>query len=216
MKFYVSDIVPQLQRFSRKLDEGVLLKNHHWVAFNDVTSLKSTLIFRNDGELIISEKGIVSKSKWDNLGNDTLLIDSDQKSLLFKNSFFDDTILILNLHDTNTYVFLFNETKIGLSFKSIDQVNSYLELKYNDKITQRAFNLNNFTFIEQLPIVKFDFVLGNHTETEILFNDGKKGKIYKGTNSGKYFYLHNMLGITYCVGKEDCITKLYQHLHGKN
>ena len=216
MKYYFSDIVPKIQKFSRRLDEDTLLLNHNWIAFNDTSDIKVTYIFRKNGELIISEKGIGKKAKWENLGNQRLLIEQDGDYLLFNNSFYDESILVLNLDDTTTYAFFLNETKIGISFKSINQIDHYLNARYKLKEDQEeklAFEyFHNLTFTEETPEKLWDLAFGTYLRIKISFSNGIKNEFYCGGNSGKYFYRHSLNGVVYCKDKQECIYHLYLHI----
>lgn len=213
MKYYISDIIPKLQRFSRQLDELALVQNHHWVAFDSSTEIKTTYIFRDNKDLLISQNGQVKKSKWDYIGNQTILIENTEESLLFQNSFFDETILVLNLHNTDTYVFFLNETKIGTSFKTIEKLNEYLNRKYsvNSDPNKMFDTFIQLDFIEGFPEDKYDIILGSYIQTQVTFSNGQDGYIMQGNSTGKYFYLHNFNGRTYAKSKDDCIYQLYLH-----
>lgn len=215
MKFYISNIVPKIQKFSKRLDEETLLLNHNWIAFNDTSATKATYIFRKNGELIISEKGVGQKAKWENLGNQRLLIEQNGVYFHFNNSFHDENILILNLNDTTTYAFFLNETKIGISFNSIHQINTYLDKKYNSVVGQAFENFNNITYTESAPKKSWNLFWGDYTKIKISFSNGIQDEIYRGENSEKYFYGHSMNGRVYCRDKTDCIYQLYLHRTNK-
>jgi hypothetical protein len=62
MKTYIADIIPNIQRYSKRLD--------------DLPSLKTTYIFRSNGELLISENGTVDfDATFDNLDGAFTLTD---------------------------------------------------------------------------------------------------------------------------------------------
>ena len=211
MKYYISDIIPKLHRYSRQLDELALIQNHHWVAFDSSTETITTYIFRDNKDLLISQNGQVKKNKWDYLGNQTILIENSEESLLFRNSFFDETVLVLNLLNTDTYAFFLNETKIGASFKTIEKLNEYLYKKYSvNSETKKVFdNFTNLDYTEGLPENKYDLILGSYVQTLISFSNGQSDYIMQGNSTGKYFYLHSFNGRTYAKSKDDCIYQLF-------
>jgi hypothetical protein len=88
MKSYISDIIPKIQRFSQKLDNLSLLTNQHWVAIDDIDKEKNIFIFRSNNQLLISKNGKVEKAKWEYLGHNSILIDKNDESYLFKHGFF--------------------------------------------------------------------------------------------------------------------------------
>jgi hypothetical protein len=215
MKYYISDIIPKLQRFSRQLDELVLIQNHHWVAFDTSPESITTYIFRDNKDLLISQGGQVKKSKWDYLGNQTILIENSEESLLFRNSFFDETVLVLNLHNTDAYAFFLNETKIGVSFKTIEKLNDYLNKKYslNSESGKVFYSFSNLDYTEGLSENKYDIILGSYIQTLINYSNGQSGYIMQGKLTGSYFYLHSIDGRTYLESKEECIHQLYLNIN---
>lgn len=219
MKYYLSDIIPQIMRFSKQLDELTLIQNHHWIAFDTVNENKITYIFRDNKDLIISQLGQVNRCNWDYLGNKTILIDNPEndRPMLYKNSFLDETILVLNLYDTDNYAFFINESKIGVSFRTIESINEYLDEKYSiGNGSEKVFeSLSNIFFTESLPESKYDIILGSYKKIFISFQKGQAGYIMQGDSSGQYFYLHNFNGRTYALDKADCIYQLYLHLNDK-
>lgn len=219
MKYYLSDIIPKIQRFSRQLDELTLIQDHHWVEFDITTSIKTTYIFRENKDLLVSQNGQVKKSKWDYLGNQTILIENSEESLLFRNSFYDETLLVLNLDNTDSYAFFLNETKIGSTFKTIEKLNEYLMKKYtfNDSQSKRQIfdGFENLEFSEGLPENKYNIILGSYTQTLITFTNGDSEYIMKGNTLGNYFYLHSFSGRIYAKNKEDCIFQVYLHINRK-
>lgn len=130
MRTFLSDIIPKLQQFSKKLDELTLLLNHHWIVIEQSTTSKKTYIFRTNNELLISIDGVVEKARWDYLGNKSLLIESSEGSLLFKIGFFDENILALKLDNTAGYVFLVNETRASQDLNSLESIVDFLSNKY--------------------------------------------------------------------------------------
>ena len=130
MKTYISDIIPKIQKFSRKLDELTLLTNQHWVVVDEIENSKNVYIFRQNNELLISQNGKVEKAKWEYLGHNTLLIDRKNESFLFKHGFFDENILALKTDGKNEYAFLVNETKFETELNSIKDVAEFLNKKY--------------------------------------------------------------------------------------
>ena len=157
MKYYISDIIPSIKRYSKKLDEDALLLNHDWVLFNDTLESRTNYIFRKNEELIITEKGIGKRTKWQNIGNQRLLIEQHGMLLQF-NVFFDEVFLILNLNDTDTYAFLINENKLGKKFNDLFQINEHLDKKY--QITQQPPT--------QEPIINITYTVSYPSDKGIL------------------------------------------------
>jgi hypothetical protein len=214
MKYYISEIIPRIQQYSKKLDENTLLTNNEWVQFNQESLNKVNYIFKKNGDLLVTERGIGKQIKWQNLGNGRLIIEEDTVFYHFKLAFYDGLFLVLNLNDTKDFVFFINEANLGIDFKTISQINSHLEKKYNSKITNEIYeDFESISFVEELHLSNWDIKLGKHDVINIKFSNGLKGEIGRGGNTKKYFYFHNQKGIIYCeFDKKDCIKKMYEHL----
>lgn len=130
MKTYLSDIIPKIQRFSKKLDDTSNLTNQHWVIVDDLMNSKSIYIFRSNNQLLISQNGKVEKAKWEYLGNNSLLIDKKDSSLLFKHGFMDENILALKIDSKEEYAFLVNENKYKGELNSINNIINFLTENY--------------------------------------------------------------------------------------
>ena len=130
MQTYLSDLIPKIQRFSKKLDDQVLLINKHWVVIDELSSSKNVYIFRPNGQLIISQNGKVEKAKWEYLDHMSILIDRSTESYLFKHGFLDENILALKVDGRNEYAFMVNENKAGKEINTMTDLVSFLELEY--------------------------------------------------------------------------------------
>lgn len=130
MKTFIADIIPRIQKYSKKLDNLTLLTNQHWVVVDEIANSKTVYIFRPNNELLISKNGKVDKAKWEYLGNNTLLIDLKDESYLFRHGFFDENILALKIDGKEEYAFLVNETKFDKELNSSDRVLEFLKKKY--------------------------------------------------------------------------------------
>lgn len=130
MKTYISDIIPRLKRFSKKLDDLTQLTNNNWVVIDESNLTKCVYIFRDNKDLIISKNGIANKGKWDYLNNNSLIIETNEISLFFKFGFLDSNILALKIDGRNEYAFLVNETTYDNDFNKIDKIFDYLSDEY--------------------------------------------------------------------------------------
>ncbi len=65
MRTFISDIIPKLQRFSKKLDSTTALTNKNWVLLTDEVDKKIVYIFSDKENILrIAENGEVRKGKW--------------------------------------------------------------------------------------------------------------------------------------------------------
>jgi hypothetical protein len=130
MNTYIADIIPRIQRFSKRLDDLTKLTNQHWVSLGDINQSKRVFIFRQNNQILISENGIVEKGSWEYLGNQSLLLDTKHESYLLKHGFFDENVIALKLDNTDSYAFFVNETKYDRELNNIQDVLNFLEAKY--------------------------------------------------------------------------------------
>jgi hypothetical protein len=139
MKTFLTDIFPQIQRFSEKLDNLTLLTNQHWVSIDDIFSIKTVYIFRTNNELLISTNGKVEKAKWEYLGNKSLLIDKKEDSFIFKHGFFDENILALKIDSKEEYAIFVNENKYDGELNTIEGILDFLKKHYLDSLVKTDF-----------------------------------------------------------------------------
>lgn len=132
MKTFIADIIPKLQQFSKKLDNLTLLTNQHWVVVDEIANSKTVYIFRSNKELVISRNGKAERAKWEDLGNNTLLIDLSEGLYLFRQGFFDGNILALKIDGKEEYAFLINESRFDKDINSYERILEFLQRKYLD------------------------------------------------------------------------------------
>ncbi|WP_297510176.1 hypothetical protein [Flavobacterium sp.] len=213
MKYYLSDIIPRIQQFSKRLDENTLFTSNEWVQFNQESLNRVYYIFKKNGELLVTEKGIGKKIKWENLGNGRITIEEESTFYHFRIAFYDGLFLVMNLNDTNDYVFLLNETKLGVDFKTINQINKKKKKKYNLVQSEQVVDFTLIDYSEHLPVPCWDLILGSFDTIRIEFSNGLKGDIYFGKQSKKYYYFSLAYGTrNYFDNKLDCIKELYKSL----
>jgi hypothetical protein len=165
MRAFLADIIPKIQKYTRKLDELTLLLDHHWVLIDQSSTIKNIYIFRSNNELLISANGKVEKSRWDYLGNKSLLIENTEGSFLFKIGFFDENVLALKLDNTDGYIFLVNETRASKNLNSIESIIDFLSSKYLAESDEKNDIVGNSSENNLLPSAKaeperFPLVLG--------------------------------------------------------
>lgn len=145
MKTYFSNLIPRIQRYSKKLDDLTLLNDQHWVLINEIENSKIVYIFKRDNRLLISNNGTIEKGNWEHLGNNSLLIDRASESRLFKHGFFDENILALNFDGKQEYTFLVNENKYEGELNTADSICKFLEEKYLQQLNHTsASNAKSF------------------------------------------------------------------------
>ena len=130
MRTYLLDIIPRIQRFSKKLDDTTLLENKHWVVIDEISNSKVVYIFRNNNQLLISRNGVIEKAKWEYIGHESLMIEHKEGCYLFKHGFMDDSLLALKLDAQDGFALMANETNAKGELNTYSDVVSYLSSKY--------------------------------------------------------------------------------------
>lgn len=204
MKTFILDLIPNIIRFSEKLDDITKLTSQHWVAVGELNDTRVLYIFRPNSDLLISRDGVVEKAKWEYLGQNTLLLETKEKSYLFKQEFNDGMIMALRIDGKPEYALLVNESKFKEEFNSVDDVISFLKANYIEKLQNVPIekhksnlltsDLPNVKYTVVETIEKYDLFLGYHYEIIISFNDGSLHTLYKGKKTGRYFYYSEVYG----------------------
>ena len=152
MKTFLLDIADRFRRFDEQLDVKALLCNKSWQVFND-SGVKEIYIFQEDGSLIISLNGKVSRATWQYIPvNRSLIINLDNESYMLRPFFQDENLFTLQLDGTQEFSFLINEIrkpffpvnslsdlKLYLKNKEQLQIQQQIE-KEKQQIYQRKFN----------------------------------------------------------------------------
>lgn len=223
MKTYLADIIPRIQRYSKRLDQLTMLTNQHWISINDITDTKTVYIFDSNGELDVFENGLgIDSGTWRLLDSNSLKLRlSNNQTLLLKHGFFDENVIALKLDSTDRYAFFVNENKHHGELNTIKDIINFLEEKYLKENRQSSgiganqrssLNEKKYGYKITGQKDKFDIIWGNNIEYKILYNDGRNGEVYKGLNSGKYFYMDFTFGKVYFDSFDDAVYKNYLYL----
>lgn len=115
MKYYLSDILPRLKKFSATLDQSSFLVDKPWVVSNNSGSFDK-LIFRRDGRVHLSSDGTVRDGTWEYLPEaQSLLIDYGDTKRLYRHQYLDQAVLALKRDGSSSedaYFLLANENEI--------------------------------------------------------------------------------------------------------
>lgn len=138
MKTFLLDIADRFRRFDEQLDVKALLCNKSWQVFNDA-GVKEIYIFQEDGSLIISLNGKVSRATWQYIpANRSLIINSDNESYMLRPFFQDENLFTLQLDGTREYSFLLNEAqRDNFPVKTLTELQYYLEHKVRLMLQQK-------------------------------------------------------------------------------
>lgn len=189
MKTFILDIIPKVLKYSKELDFKTQLENHHWVLIDGFQKDKIVYIFRPNNQLIISKNGNIVKGIWEYLGNNSILIEHDIKSLLLRQGFYTPEILALKLDSKNEFVIFVNETRYGKEINNLNDVVTYLESKIPQKPAQRP-KLNpetkklSYFFIDRkgehgpISLIKLKELIDNNMVSKSCFIRNKNEKSY--------------------------------------
>lgn len=225
MKTYVADIIPKIQRFSKRLDDLTKLTNQHWVSLGDIDEFKRVYIFRANNQLLVSTNGRVEKGTWEYLGNQSLLIEVHNETYLFKHGFFDENVIALKLDSTDSYAFFVNETKYDSDLNSISDIICFLEKKYiknniisglNSTPDQNVFGEVSFSYVIEGETESFDIFWGSYIVYLLKFASGQSGVAYKGSSTGKFFYMDVAFDKKYFNTLDEVAYSLYVYINSEN
>lgn len=105
MRVFLKNISGQLKQFSKSLDKKSILIDQPWALIDDEFEMQK-LIFKKNGELIMSKNGNVTTGSWEYLATaNSLLLDRGEDKILCKEEFIDEAVLILKLDGTDSRFF---------------------------------------------------------------------------------------------------------------
>jgi len=135
MKTYLFDTINRYKRFSEKLDVSATLCNKSWWVFND-EGVKSLYIFQSNGDLYVTTNGVGLKGSWQYItANKTVIINSENKVMMFHPVFIDGNILTLTLDGTQQCAFLIDENnRAHFAPRSLSDLSRYFQKKEQKEI----------------------------------------------------------------------------------
>ncbi|MET7029809.1 hypothetical protein [Sediminicola luteus] len=136
MKTYLSEIVPKIQHFSKKLNDLTVLQHQNWVSISEINEQKIVYIFRKNGQLLISENGLITKAVYEYINSETLMIDYNDKSMLLKHGFLDEDVMALKIDGNDGFAFFVNETNSTHELNTIEDTNKFLITKYLNELQE--------------------------------------------------------------------------------
>ncbi len=197
MKTFILDIIPKVLKYSKALDFKTQLENHHWVLIDGIQTDKLVYIFRPNNQLIISKNGNVKKGNWESLGNNSILIEYREVSLLLRQGFYTPEILALKLDSKNEFVIFVNETIYGKEINNLDDVVAYLKSKEPPKDKPKLI-INPET---KKPIYFYIDKKGEHGPIsllklkELIVNDPISKNYFVRNNTETSYYKRKRIGM---------------------
>lgn len=199
MKTFILDIISKITSYSKELDDKSLIINKKWILV-DESDEKSSFIFRENNQLLISKNGIIQKSSWDYITNDLVSLEIKNINYLFTPSFLDENLFILKLDGRNEYVVFINENKVQGIINSLQQINDFIDTNYlNNKKENKSYKTPN---PEKIITITPKYFPSNKGELKIeltqVIYPSIGNKVYYGNSlapNGKYklgfmWYIH--------------------------
>jgi hypothetical protein len=153
------------------------------------------------------------------LGNQSLLIETKEKSYLLKHGFFDENVIALKLDSTDNYIFFVNETKFHKELNTINDILVFLENKYLKTNHQQEKNefkkysnikdgiIPNYSKDE--PVIRKDIFGVVRYTIFIHFENSISDFYWYYEKSKKYSYQKNKKGEVFFTNEFNCINDLY-------
>ena len=130
MKTFLLNIPQRLKLKSQELDASAALCDKPWTVFND-EGIKQLFIFQPDGTLLITTSSIVSSSTWRYISaNKSIIITTDNKSIMFHPAFLDDVVFALQQDGEGSCLFMIDENnKQSFSPRTLRELTAYFTEK---------------------------------------------------------------------------------------
>lgn len=125
MKTFLVNIPEKILQKSKSLDAKTILTKSTWEIFTD-DGTTQLLIFKSNGELLVSTDGNVVKATWEYIPvNQDLLISVEDHSTLLRPAYKDDVFFALQKHGTSEYLFLIDEAVTQSMERTIEALEKY-------------------------------------------------------------------------------------------
>ena len=107
------------------------LINKNWVLLRDSEGHRQVYIFQKDQTLLISQAGEVDKGRWEEVGDNSILIEVDNKSTLYKPTHKTEHLLILKVDGKEEYLHFVDEKLYEEGCKTTDKINELISSTNN-------------------------------------------------------------------------------------
>ena len=118
------------------------LINKNWVLLRESENHRQVYIFQKDQTLLISQAGEVDKGRWEEVGDNSILIEVGNKSTLYKPNHETEHLLILKVDGKEEYLHFVDEKLYEEGYRTISKIseltssaNNSNEVKENDMST---------------------------------------------------------------------------------
>ena len=155
-------MIDKIQSINLKVSKQHLIKKN-WVLLKESEEERQIYIFQKDQTLLIANSGDVIKGKWEEVGDNSLMIEFDNKSTLYQPSYESESIFILKVNGKEQYLYLVEEKLYEEGYRSVDMINNRIKNNrecFHTSLTQteqeEKNRRDNITFILiffSIPIV---------------------------------------------------------------
>ena len=156
MKAFLFDSLNRFRKYSEELDTKAEIRkclcDKAWQVFNN-SGDKEVYIFQEDGSLIISINGNITRGSWQYLSvNNSIAISASNQEYMVHPAFLDNILFALQVDGTENYAFLIDQKNAqNFAPRSLDDLHRYFRQKEQKRIEEenRRIEEENRTREEQ-------------------------------------------------------------------
>ena len=142
MKNYIVSIIPNLKKYSKKLNDISLLTQDGWALIDSSPSKSKIYYFKRDKELLITYRGRVKHGSWEIIHNN-INIKEDDGSFIFKLDYFNENYLILGIDNQEGNIFFVKESLYQKGINSFSAIEKELDKIHKKHIQQLVYKTEN-------------------------------------------------------------------------
>lgn len=141
MKAFLFDSLNRFRKYSEELDTKAEIRkclcDKAWQVFNN-SGDKEVYIFQEDGSLIISINGNITRGSWEYLSvNNSIAISASNQAYMVHPAFLDNILFALQVDGTENYAFLIDQKNAkNFAPKSLDDLHRYFRQKEQKRIEE--------------------------------------------------------------------------------
>lgn len=139
-------VIDKIQSINLKVSKQHLIKKN-WVLLKESEEERQIYIFQKDQTLLIANSGDVIKGKWEEVGDNSLMIEFDNKSTLYQPSYESESIFILKVYGKEQYLYLVEEKLYEEGYRSVEMVMGLITA--HNKNSETPQTLYTITSIEE-------------------------------------------------------------------
>lgn len=136
------------------------LINKNWVLLRNSEGHRQVYIFQKDQTLLISQVGEVDKGRWEEVGDNSILIEIGSKSTLYKPTHKTEHLLILKVDGKEEYLHFVDEKLYEEGYKTTDKINELIGVLAESE-QKRKNEKDNMVFILiflGIPLIIFTII----------------------------------------------------------